>query len=346
MKYLIHAIIIFSLWSCATESHPDHITSSSSDSLQNKLPSPLPEGVQLIPVHTPSGDFQVYTRKVGDHPTRKVLLLHGGPGATHEYLTIFDSFFPGEEIEYYYYDQLGSAHSDQPDDTSLWKIDRFVDEVEQVRTALGLNRDNFFLYGQSWGGILAIEYALKYQANLKGLIISNMMASCPDYTHYVNHTLGPRLPKEVLADIRQLEASEDFDNPKYFDLLLEHYYTAHVLRMPLEEWPEALTNDFDNTNQDIYVLMQGQSEFGIVGDARLKNWDRSDELSQIHVPTLTIGATFDTMDPAHMEWMATQVQAGQYLHCPSGSHLAMWDDAEIYFEGLIRFIQSVDKESK
>ena len=108
-----------------------------------------------------------------------MLLLHGGPGATHEYSRAATAFLPEAGVEYYYYDQLGSHYSDQPDEPELWEIDRFVDEVEQVRVALGLDRENFVLYGQSWGGVLAIEYALAHQEHLKGLVISNMMASIP-----------------------------------------------------------------------------------------------------------------------------------------------------------------------
>jgi len=171
------------------------------------------------------------------------------------------------------------------------------------------------------------------------------MSSCPEYTKYVNETLGPQLPEGVFEEIKDIESKEDFENPRYFDLLLEHYYTAHVIRMPIDKWPNALNNDFDNTNNEIYVLMQGQSEFGIVGEAKLKNWDRSKDLRKISVPTLTIGGTFDTMDPKHMEWMASQFQDGQYLHCQNGSHLAMWDDSEIYFKGLISFINSVDERN-
>ncbi len=97
---------------------------------------------------------------MGENPKIKVLLLHGGPAFTHEYLEVFDSYFPGAGIEYYYYDQLGSAYSDQPDEPELWEIRRFVDEVEQVRKALSLDKNNFYLFGHSWGGVLAIEYAL------------------------------------------------------------------------------------------------------------------------------------------------------------------------------------------
>ena len=99
-------------------------------------------GARRIPVDTPSGPFSVWTKRVGNNPDLKVLLLHGGPGATHEYLEACDSFLPAAGIEYYYYDQLGSGFSDQPDDPSLWELDRFVDEVEQVRQALGLDRRN------------------------------------------------------------------------------------------------------------------------------------------------------------------------------------------------------------
>ena len=179
----------------------------------------LSGGVKMIPIQTSAGEFKVWTKRVGNNPTMKVLLLHGGPGATHEYFEAFDSYFPNAEIEYYYYDQLESAYSDQPNDSSLWSVDRYVDEVEQVRIALGLNSDNFYLLGSSWGGILCMEYALKYQQNLKGLIVSNMMASIPDYITYANDVLGPQLPSDVLKEIRALEAKGDYSNPRYSELI-------------------------------------------------------------------------------------------------------------------------------
>lgn len=302
----------------------------------------LSGGVRMIPIQTPAGEFKVWTKRVGNHPTMKVLLLHGGPGATHEYFECFDSFFPQAGIEYYYYDQLESAYSDQPSDSSLWNIDRFVDEVEQVRIALGLDKSNFYLLGHSWGGILGIEYALKYQENLKGLVIANMVSSIPSYMKYANEVLGPQLDPDVLAEIRALEASEDYANPRYADLVFTHYYPKHVIRMPLDQWPDPVSRAFAKINTDMYVTMQGPSEFGVVGDTKLKNWDRTQDLSKISVPTLTIGGAYDTMDPKHMEWMASQVQNGTYLHCPNGSHMDMYDDQETFFAGLIKFIKDVD----
>ncbi len=200
----------------------------------------LTGGVKMIPIQTPDGAFRVWTKRVGNNPSIKVLLLHGGPGATHEYFEAFDSFFPGAGIEYYYYDQLGSAYSDQPDQPTLWDLPRFVAEVEQVRQSLKLDSSNFYLFGQSWGGILAMEYALKYQQNLKALIISNMVASIPEYNRYATSVLMPAMDQKALAEIRQLEAQGQYDNPRYEDLLMRHFYVEHVLRMPADQWPEPV----------------------------------------------------------------------------------------------------------
>ena len=147
----------------------------------------LSGGARRIPVTTPAGQYRVWVKRVGNNPDLRVLLLHGGPGATHEYLEACDSYLPAAGVEYYYYDQLGSGFSDQPGEPSLWELGRFVDEVEQVRQALGLEPDNFVLYGHSWGGILAIEYALAHQQHLHGLVISNMMASVPHYNAYARN---------------------------------------------------------------------------------------------------------------------------------------------------------------
>lgn len=294
-------------------------------------------GVKMIPVHTAGGDFRVWTKRIGNNPAIKVLLLHGGPGATHEYLEAFDSYFPAAGFEYYYYDQLGSAYSDQPDDEKLWDLPRFVEEVEQVRRALKLDGGNFFLFGHSWGGILGMEYALKYQENLRGLIISNMMSSIPAYNEYAETVLMPSMDQEALAEIKRLEAAGDIDNPRFMELLFREHYAEHVLRMPKDEWPEPVARDFKRLNQKVYVPMQGPSELGASG--KLADWDRTGELAKITVPTLVVASRYDTMDPEYLELMAKLLPKGRYHYCPNGSHLSMYDDQEIYFEGLVEFIR-------
>jgi proline iminopeptidase len=301
-------------------------------------------GARRIPVRTPKGTYQVWVKRTGNNPRLRVLLLHGGPGSTHEYLEACDSFLPAAGVEYYYYDQLGSGFSDQPDEPSLWELDRFVDEVEQVRQALGLDAGSFVLYGQSWGGILAIEYALAYQQHLRALVISNMMASVPAYNAYAEQVLMPEMDQAALAEIKALEAAGQIEDPRYMELLTEQHYVHHVLRMAPADWPDPVQRGFAHINPAIYVSMQGPSELGISAGAKLAHWDRFADLASIEVPALVIGARHDTMDPAHMEDMAAALPKGRYLHCPDGSHLAMYDDQQVYFAGLVEFLHDVAKQ--
>lgn len=346
MKYFTLPVLIILLFisSCANNQRKSVIDSKKTGYFDySNSDDQVTGGVKMIPIETEKGTFYVFTKRMGNNPRIKVLLLHGGPGATHEIFENFDGYLPKEQMEYFYYDQLESYYSDQPNDSTLWTTEHFVEEVEQVRKALKLNKDNFYLLGQSWGGILAMEYALKYQDNLKGLIISNMLASIPEYEKYAAEVLGPQLPPDVYEEIKVFEANEDFGNPRYAELVQQHYYTKHVLRKPLEEWPEFINRTFKHLNPNIYIHMQGYSEFGVTGNATLKGWDVSNRLSEIKVPTLMLGGKYDTMDPKYMEWMSTQVQKGRSV-TTNGSHLSQYDDPETYFSGLIQFIKDVDSE--
>lgn len=294
-------------------------------------------GVKMVEIQTTKGKFKVWTKRIGNNPKIKVLLLNGGPGMSHEYFECFDSFLPSAEIEYIYYDQLGTGFSDNPNDTTFWDLPRYVEEVEQVRKALNLTSNNFYLLGHSWGGILAMQYALKYQANLKGLIVSNMMASCPKYGEY-SKVLEKQMDPKILLQIRDLEAKKEFDNPKYMELLMAYYYNQHILRLPVNQWPEPVNRAFGRLNSSLYITMQGPSELGISG--KLTNWDVAEQLKNITVPTLVIGAQYDTMDPKYMEWMSKQFPKGTYLYCEKGSHMAMYDDQETYMNGVIDFLKN------
>lgn len=294
-------------------------------------------GVKMIPIKTDVGEFKVWTKRFGNHPKIKILLLHGGPASTHEYMECFETFFQREGYEFYEYDQLGSYYSDQPKDNSLWTVDRFVEEVEQVRKAIGADSSNFYILGNSWGGILGMEYALKYQKNMKSLIVSNMVASATEYAKYASEVLAKQMQPAVLKEIRALEEKKDFANPRYMELLIPNFYHEHLCR--LTEWPDAVNRSFKHGNNEVYTLMQGPSEFGISG--LLANWDIKDRLKEIAIPTLMIGAKFDTMDPIAMEAQSKMVQKGSYLYCPNGSHLAMWDDQKVYMNGVISYINKV-----
>lgn len=293
----------------------------------------------MIPVNTSAGEFKVWTKKFGDNPRIKVLLLHGGPAMGCEYMECFESFLPAEGFEMYEYDQLGCFRSDIPEGKDeLWQIDRFVEELEQVRQALGMNGENFYILGNSWGGMLAMQYALKYQQHVKGLIVSNMMGSFPEYGKY-NQKLRSQMRPSLVDSLKAYEDKGDYGNPDYMKLVVEEYYRKHICRM--NPFPNGLERSFQHVNGHIYAFMQGPSEF--VPGGNLAQWDIMEELKTIRVPTLMIGAKWDTMDPAAMEKMSKLVQKGRYLYCPEGSHLSMWDDQRNYYPGIIGFIREVDE---
>jgi proline iminopeptidase len=288
-------------------------------------------GIRMVPVA--GGKYKVWTKKIGSGSV-KVLLLHGGPGFSHEYLEDFESFLPRAGIEMYYYDQLGCNNSDQPDDPSLWTLARYTAEVEEVRRGLGL--EQFVLYGHSWGGLLAIEYALRYQQHLRGLVISNMTAGIQSYlkrTAFIKNQIAPN----TLARLTAMEAKHETNSPEYQKIMMDDLYPKLICRV--QPWPEPLTRAFRHVNDKIYNQMQGKSEFVVTGN--LKDWERWDRLHEIKVKTLTVGSQFDEMDPKDMKKMATLMPAANYAFCPKGSHMCMWDDQETYFKHLLSFLHAV-----
>jgi len=289
-------------------------------------------GIRMLPVR--GGRYKVWTKTIGEGPI-KVLLLHGGPAACHDYLEAFESFLPPAGMQIIYYDQLGCGNSDSPDDPSLWTLPGFVEEVEEVRQGLGLDR--FVLFGHSWGGMLGIEYALKYQQHLRGLVISNMTAGVQAYLKHIAVLKDRLLSPADRAALDRFEAAKDYDNPGYMQLMMEKVYPQMVCR--LQPWPEPVTRSFGRMNAKIYAQMQGKSEFLVTGN--LKDWERWDRLPEIKARALTIGAAHDEMDPDDMVRMARLMPNARSFVCPNGSHLCMWDDQAFYFEHLIGWLRTV-----
>lgn len=288
-------------------------------------------GIRMIAVR--DGKYKVWTKKVGQGRV-KVLLLHGGPGMSHEYLECFESFVPDAGIEFFYYDQLGCNNSDQPQDPGLWTLEGYLKEVEDVRRGLGL--ESFVLYGHSWGGVLAIEYALRYPQHLRALVISNMAAGMKAYLARINWW-RKQLPADVQVSLDAFDRTKDYNSPAYSELMMKEIYPRAICR--LDPWPEPVLRTLRHANEQIYVQMQGPSEFLMTGN--LKDWERWEDLPTISVKTLTIGSRYDEMDPADMEKMAKLIPQGSYAYCPNGSHLCMWDDQVNYFRYLLGFLKTV-----
>jgi proline iminopeptidase len=296
------------------------------------ISSGRPDGVRTggsrrIPV---DGRFEVWVKQVGSGSI-PLLTLHGGPGFPHYYFECFEDFLPQDRIRFYYYDQLGCGFSDRPADSSLWTVNRFRDEVEQVRRGLGLER--CVIYGQSWGGILAIEYALAYPQHVSRLVISNMTASYPSYVEYVGE-LRAAMPPDIDRALKSFEERGDYLAAQYQQLLMDHLYSKHICR--LEPWPEPALRSLMNLNADIYNTIQGPSEFTVTGNA--KDWDRWQDLHRLSMPTLLMVGRYDTMSVAHIERMGSLIPNSQVVVCENGSHWSMYDDQEAYFGALVPFL--------
>lgn len=315
---------------------------SSSDNTSNTTPASGKDsayvvktgGVKMIQV---DGKYNVWTKKVGEGKI-KVLLLHGGPGFSHDYFECFEDFFPKEGIEFYYYDQLGCGNSDAPGDTSLWNLPRYIEEVEQVRK--GLSLENFYLLGHSWGSMLSMEYLQKYQAHVKAAVLSNMTAGIKDYVVYAEELKKKFFTADDMRIYDSLDKRRLYDSELYQDLLMNKLYTQVLCRFPLAEWPEPVMRAFKKANHTIYMQMQGVDEFHVTGN--FKDWQIWDRLSNIKVPTLVIGGVHDEMNPEDIKREASLIPDSRLFLCPNGSHLSMYDDQQNYFNAVIGFLKDVE----
>ena len=210
---------------------------------------------------------RVWTKHVGSTSGVQVLTLHGGPGLPHFYFECFEDFLPQAGFGYWYYDQLGCGFSDNPRDSSLWTIERYCEEVEAVRR--GLKQEKLVLLGHSWGGILAIEYALKYPQHVRALVISNMSASIDSYLQHLDR-LRKQLPQAQQTALSEFEARGDYSSPEYEQLMWGVLYHQHICR--LDPWPEPVDRAVRFLNETIYSTMQGSDEFHVTGN--LAGWDR------------------------------------------------------------------------
>ena len=200
-----------------------------------------------------------------------------------------------------------------------------------MRSALGL--ESFVLYGQSSGGMLAIEYALTYPQYLSGLVISNMTASIHSYVKYVNE-LRAAMPPDINRAMKVFEDRGDYLAPDYQKLLMDHLYSKHICR--LDPWPEPAMRSFEYLNAQVYNTMQGPSEFTVSGN--FKDWDRWADLHRISMPTLLMVGRFDTMSVADIQRMGSLIPNSQVVICENGSHWSMYDDQVSYFDALVPFL--------
>jgi proline-specific peptidase len=280
-------------------------------------------------IEVPGG--RVWYRSVGEGGT-PLLCLHGGPGFTHNYLEPLEAL--GDRRQVILYDQLGCGKSDQPDDTSLWTVDRFVEEVAQVRAALGLDR--MHLFGSSWGGMLAMQYVLDHRPELESLILCGSPASMIRWVTDCDELLSAQ-PPEVLQVIRQHEEAGFTACPEYQAAILG-FYREHVCR--LRPWPASLERSFAEAGYSVYNTMNGPSEFTVTGT--LKTWDVMDRLGEIRTPALLVGGRHDECRPAHLAEMHRRITGSQLAIIEDASHLCFAEQPEEFTALLNSFLDRIE----
>jgi len=276
--------------------------------------------------------YQIWYRRVG-HGGIPLLTLHGGPGAGHDYLEPLERLATDRSV--IFYDQLGCGKSGQPDDRSLWRIERFVAEVDTVRRALGL--EQIHLLGHSWGGWLAIEYMLSRPQGVVSLILASTSASLPQFVAETTR-LKTELPLEIYQTLQRYETAGDYHHPDYEAAVLE-FYKRHVCR--LDPWPEPLLRTVANLNGNaVYETMNGPNEFIVIGN--LKNWDRTDRLGEITVPTLITVGRYDELTPACAETLHRGIPNSRMVIFEESAHLAHLEEADTYLQVIADFMENTE----
>ncbi|AUZ33793.1 proline iminopeptidase [Arthrobacter sp. PGP41] len=275
----------------------------------------------------------VWYRVVGDSPAVPLVIVHGGPGATHDYLEPLEAM--ADERPVVFYDQLGAGKSDAPDDIGLWTNERLVDELGRILDGLALDRVH--LLGHSWGTIVAAEYALRAPDRLAGLVLADPCLSLPRYAETAAALRG-ELPAEVRAVLDRHEAAGTTDSDEYQDASME-FYRRHVCR--LDPWPEPLMRTFGQLNQVIYERMQGPSEFQITGIH--KDYDATGRLGDLSVPTLFICGRHDEMRPEDTAWYHSLVPASELVIFENSSHMPHLEEPDLFLQVLRDFLRRAEQ---
>jgi proline-specific peptidase len=283
-------------------------------------------------IAVPGGE--VWYKIVGpDQPGTPLLCLHGGPGMPHDYLESLAELATSRPV--IFYDQLGCGRSDRPADDSLWTFERFVAELAAVRDALGLDR--MHLFGNSWGGWLALQYTLDHKPDLASLILSSSPPSVPRWIADCA-LLRAALDPQVRDVLDRHEAAGYFSCPEY-QWAVTHFYRRHLCRS--DPWPDSVERTFAGMGGDVYLAMWGPSEFGPV-TGRLSGWDVTDRLGEVRVPTLVTGGRHDEARPEHLAVLAAGIDGSELVIFEDSAHLAFIEEHERYMRVLAGFLAKID----
>ncbi len=271
----------------------------------------------------------LFYRQFGEPTIGEVLGLHGGPGATHDYLVpLADLAAHGYRVTLY--DQLGCGRSQLPKDPSLFVPEHYVEELEAFRKEMKLGRPH--LIGSSWGGMLAIAYALKYQKNLKTMTTVGGLHSVP-LTASEMQRMKKTLPANVRRTMEMYETAGEYDAPEYQEAVMV-FYRKFLCR--LDPWPAEVAYSLSHISKPVYGTMNGPNEFTITGNIRY--WDVTERLSDIHAPTLVLGGRYDEVSPLVAKEIHSHIKGSELTIFPNSSHVAFWEERAAFMKRYLRFL--------
>ncbi len=283
---------------------------------------PTEEGTIAVP------GGNVWYKSVGEGDLPPLLVVHGGPGFTHNYLTPLEDLAGQRQVVFW--DQLGCGKSESPSDASLWTLERSLREVDAVREHLDLGRHH--LFGNSWGGMLVQQYVLDRKPDIVSLIVSNSLASMPRLIEDTAR-LKRELPQDVQDTIDYHEDNELYLCPEYQGAIAVWYQTF-ICRM--KPWPRGLEDSFAAVGMDIYMTMVGPSDFKVTGN--LKDWDIMDRLGEIPVPTLFVAGRYDECTPEHMRMMHERVPGSEWALFERSAHMPFYEEREKCMQAIGDFM--------
>ena len=271
---------------------------------------------------------RVWYRKSGSGDALPIVLLHGGPGAASYYLEPLEERL-AQHRPVVVYDQLGCGRSDQPNNPSLWTTDYFTAELDQMRDALGLDRCH--LLGQSWGGILLIDYLCREPEGVEHVVLASTAANVAVFSENCR-----RLMTELPSPHGEVLLTGDLTDPQYADA--EHaFYMRHVCR--LDPWPECMekTGEALDGNQ-VYATMNGPNEFTVVGN--LTGWSRDADLHRITQPTLITYGTYDELGEPCAFGIKAGIPHAQLALFEQSAHVSHIEEADLYAQTVEAFLRS------
>jgi proline-specific peptidase len=295
------------------------------------MPETLPQTEGRIPFKGHSTWYTIVGE--GEEPGKApLLLLHGGPGGAHDYMESMGELARGGR-RVIMYDQLGCGKSPVPSNPAMWTVELFVEEVDVVRQALGLER--LHILGQSWGGMLGMEYALTQPEGVESLIICDSPGRMDLWVEEANR-LRADLPSDVQETLLKHEQAGTTDDPAYEEACLV-FYNRHVCRVP---WSDSVSRSFAQMPNEVYMTMNGPSEFHCIGT--LRTWDVTPRLGEITIPTLVISGRYDEATPKISKEVSDAIPGAEWVLFEESSHMPHEEEPERFRQVVGDFLAEHD----